>query len=837
MALSGSYDLVVEVGLGLLNAVLAAVHENRDTNHPTMPHAVAMFLDDTYRGSLDPVPEGDRTRIRSRVEAQVSTPTIGLLAATMPPVVEGMAARSVVAISEGERREFGDFWPPLDQPKITSSVRLRAWLRDPTDPPMPTFLDGELVVATSLLRSDVAAVGTFLTIDRTTGPEVMFSPATGTDASPEQAALVGAAVRNFIRGDMDPPTFRVSLPADVRRFDFRLRPDTPNPSVLLGIDLTDHPAPAAPLSDVSGGTLTDPSEFSIGVGRDYILGLLASSLFQDVPPSYEYSKYGVSATVRPDWGGASFDLQPGRVVFSLSGDGDISWWGVDDHFTFTVVQAFGLELDGGRLTPVADGDPDVHLYDLAVGTSYLEGKARDTMRTERDAALAAAGGQIASALDLGGIIEGIVDGIHPGGAGVSLLSVDVRSDGVLVAGTLALAPSAPIAVAQVARAGFDDAVETWIPGGTIERLTWQRVPPRPPDVRVEEHRFVTEGMGAGVLGSLCVTVEGTRVVAGGAAVPVTATECFWLGPVVGPLDGLEMGIASERPLFPIVEPGADGYLVVVGHHDPWCVGRAPAKGHANVLVAFSEGSAEDIAATISRAVRDAPRDLAVVRVAVVSEDALRAANADRLPADVILATDADGLWSRAVGGSGARAALVAPDGDVTWTSSGDLSAEELARAVAEHAVPGGEVASHPLRLALRVGERPPDVPIRLPDGREMSVSRLAGRRVIIAFANLRSPPSLDLLTALAKARGKRDADPAAPLVLAIADGADRARVDDLAGKGRFPFVVLPDAERRISSAFGVSCWPTVVRVGVAGRVEEVDVAGSARRSALSPGGV
>src|SRR5205085_168192 len=142
--------------------------------------------------------------------------------------------------------------------------------------------------------------------------------------------------------------------------------------------------------------------------------------------------------------GASFDLVPGRIEFRLHGDGDISWWGIDDHFTFDVRQDFSLEVDDGGLRPVAVGDPVVDLHDVAVGGGYIEGKARTAIRDER--------------------------------------------------------------------------------GRT-----------RPTEVRVDEHRFVTDVLPGRSLGGFCLTVEGTRVMAGGGTVPVSGTACYRFAPIVPPL--------------------------------------------------------------------------------------------------------------------------------------------------------------------------------------------------------------------------------------------------------------------------------------------------------------
>jgi hypothetical protein len=59
--LTGEYDVATEVGLGLVNCILAAIHENENEAYPTLLHSLKVRVDDRYRGAEDPVPESERT--------------------------------------------------------------------------------------------------------------------------------------------------------------------------------------------------------------------------------------------------------------------------------------------------------------------------------------------------------------------------------------------------------------------------------------------------------------------------------------------------------------------------------------------------------------------------------------------------------------------------------------------------------------------------------------------------------------------------------------------------------------------------------------------------------
>lgn len=842
--LTGEYDLAIEAGMGLVNAILGAVHQNQDTRFPVMPHSLSLFLDDASRGPGDPVPESSRTGIRSRVEVQVSTPIVSLpvdVLQVRPESLHGPGTRHVGfgAGSRSAARALGDiFVPPFRRvPRLQAKLRIRAWVRDATDGRLPEFLHGDLFVTTGLVRSEVAGVGTFVTLDRSSALQVAFSPAFGTTVTDEQRQLVARIVSNVIRADMEPPTFEVSLPSEITQFDFKLLNEARRPAIQLLFGLSGRTAGPGARDGVPGGLLPDGADFSVAVGRDFVLGIVESSLAGAIEDSYGYSTFGISATVQLDR--PRFELEPGRMVLTVTGEGDVKVEGlspVQDHFTLSVRQAFGLRVAGGGLEPFADGDPVVSLEDIAAGGDFIEGRIRDTVKQERDAALAEGAAQFRDAVDVGGQLETILGGISPLPSGVSLTGVQIRADGILVTGSVALAASGPVAVTQVVRAGFHDALESWIPGGTIDRLIWEPFGPASvTGARVDDHRFVTEGGGPliSIFDTFCLRVEGTRVAAGGALVPVSGSDCSVVAPVIGPVDGVSD--RSDRPLLPLTFAG-DGELRVVGHFDPWASGRAPSGGHPNRLLFFGDpGAAGEVRAGLAAARTDTP---AVLPIAVVPSEGGRGPASS---GDMLTIVDHDGRWAEGLGVSdGTACVLVGPRGDVLWRET-EVTAKSVARALKKHATEGGgaagtEVAGMQIRLgSVRVGERPPDVPLRLPEGGVLSLRRLRGRAVVLAFFTSRSEPSLDHLEFLRDLRASAGAD--APLVVAVGDGEQPERVAEIAEERRLEFLVLPDTDRLVSRTVGVWCWPATVWIRADGMVEGVDFGAAVPSPGPSPGSV
>jgi peroxiredoxin len=814
--LTGEYDVATEVGVGLVNAVLAATHENDDDAFPTLPHSIQVQVVDAYRGAGDPIPEPQRTGVAANAEIQLSTPTLSLPLDGRPGLILARS-RGPLGASAGAVRPGAH---PSCWPQISVRLGLRAWLRDVSGD-LPPFLHGDLHLTTGIVRTDVSGLGTFLGLDHASGPAVAFEPAAGTTLSGEQRALVERVVGNFIRADSEPVTFKVDLPPEVRRFDYELRPQSQRPSAMLAFDLTDRPpGPRGPPS-VSTSLLPGGADFAVAVGRDYLLGLFRSQLLQGLPSAYTASGTGFSANIQPDWSAATFDLQTGRMVFSVSGSGSVTYgfWPVTftHQWSFFVRQAVTLGVVGGVLTPELAGDPEVELYDVPVFEGAIRERAREYIRTQLQLALDARPAALRTALDIGHPLDKMLRALHPGSPGVALTGAEIRPDGVVVAGTVALAPTRAIEVRRVAAGGFSDALDSWIPGGTIDRFVWDTV--------AEPHRFVSEKREM-VTDFRCLAVEGTRVTRGGGVAAVRAQVCPDLIatlPILAeppPPEG-----PSRRPLLALLGATSDGGTHVLGHYDPWASGNAPAAGPTNLLVHFAEGSWRAAAATIDAALAagaGAGRDAAVVVVGVVGSRALAdAADAELEHATLLLTDDPSGGWKATFGVAAPATVLVGPAGRVAWKDEGPLDPATLEKALEQHLEGGGAVSWQVLRSAAATGDGAPDALLQFGDGRALPLRRLRGGSVALSFWSASSEPSIEQLRQLSKALEAEEEG--RPYVIGIGDGESEQQVRALAGREQFPFPLVPDPERLISRRFGISCWPATVQIGSDGRFVAVDL--------------
>ncbi len=280
---------------------------------------------------------------------------------------------------------------------------------------------------------------------------------------------------------------------------------------------------------------------------------------------------------------------------------------------------------------------------------------------------------------------------------------------------------------------------------------------------------------------------------------------------------------SRRPLLALLGASPDGGAHVVGHYDPWASGNAPAAGPTNLLVHFAEGSWRAAAATIDAALAaGAGRDAAVVVVGVVGTRALAdAADTELEHATLLLTDDPSGGWTAAFGVAAPATVLIGPAGRVAWKDEGSLDPAKLEKALEQHLEPGGAVSWHALRSAAATGDAAPNALLQLGDGRALPLRRLRGGSVALSFWSGSSEPSIEQLRQLSEALAAEGEG--RPYVIGIGDGEGAREVGALAAREQFPFPLVPDPERLISSQFGISCWPATVQIGADGRFVAVDL--------------
>jgi peroxiredoxin len=362
------------------------------------------------------------------------------------------------------------------------------------------------------------------------------------------------------------------------------------------------------------------------------------------------------------------------------------------------------------------------------------------------------------------------------------------------------------------------ALESWVPGGTVQRYRWINGGGSSPPEQVitHENRFLARtNLGHQVAPCLfcrwCLEVRGVqdgRLVQG--------TNCTIIGPgVVEPTPPREPG--NGRLPVGVFDPGG----MLVAHIDPWGGSdgegrRANARSTANLVVHFAgEDPAETLPQVLDALARRKERDctvylLAVVRPGMVRPE-LETGSREDAGLQIAWAVDPEGTWRRrfAVVETPATS-LVLPGGDRPWYHVGRPGAEELRKAMERFLVPSPTVSHRQVRLRVGIGDLAPDFLIEFDTGRRVALRTLRGRPVVLAFWVSWSDPSLDELVRLQEAYDGGDRH--APLILAVNDGEDPDVARDALRGRDIELQMVADPRRRVARRYGVSCWPTVVRV-------------------------
>jgi peroxiredoxin len=299
--------------------------------------------------------------------------------------------------------------------------------------------------------------------------------------------------------------------------------------------------------------------------------------------------------------------------------------------------------------------------------------------------------------------------------------------------------------------------------------------------------------------------------------PVSQKYCG-LG-LVAVLNGLKAAAAAAViPSVPVPQPGAGGFVEVIGH----TLARVDRTGAnmPNVLVHFAdEKSAADVR-FLERGVAGSKRnDAPTAIVAVLHESQLPKA----LYTDgVIFADEQNGAWERAYGVKVSKKPatfLFSPRGHLIWKHEGPLDASAVARALgnALERNSAGEVRI--LATSLTKGRRSPNFLFEIASGHELTLRKLTGRPVTLAFWRSSLRPSVDAVLDLQKPVSTRGA--AGAVLLAICDGETSEAARQAAKTLGITAVVVGDPERSIAGAYGIGAWPTVVSLDAEGAVREI----------------
>ena len=769
---------------------------------------------------------------------------------------------------------------------------------DPQTSPAVEFVHGELLIVApvSQFASNAARM---VEIDIKSDQVITnFNPLwTNRLLSPEDLAGINLLIRNAIKTGFLPSS--TPLPDKVTHLQFKtvVAGDQNAIAVLLNMvplsGTAGSSSPPGHPGTVSRAFLGAGDDFAFAVGRDYVQAAFPNVTDHRFPKIWIYSISVTGPKVEFQAG------QPGLILLTFKGDAhtDESLPFIPHDIGFTVQQALALNLvastpggplDTAQLVPV--GDVSIHVDGLPDWASGLfTGSARDSLRARRDAQLANINPTIRDTLDvntnLGQFLRSLLvpgsDGTVRDHRGMTIelayISPEIQASGIVLHGSLSVPQWLPAHVeyeeipvsggpgravvganGSVLWEGTDySALKTWIPGGLIQQYEWfhqgqagqpyidvnrfvlLHSPPQasagPPSAAAASV-FIPPGIdSSGVVSAfspMCLTVRGWRVPTSGSGPmqSVSATMCGHSSfPVV---NASVAAIQGEAPLIAVTQPGPQGLVQVVGHTEAQ-VDRV-GSGIPNLVIHFADDKTAGGLGFLTQALRASGRkDAAKGAIAVLNPEQLARAPYVR---DIIYGENHSGAWERAYDVSSLRRpfTLIAdPKQRVVWSHEGELDAAELMAAIREHLVPGGATSVSIPRLGLREGTAPPDLLLEYAPDRHTTLGKLKGRPVTLIFCSSKSKQSLDALRDLQ--RGRETSAGLGSLVLAIMDRETPDTVQKTAAESGLPLILVPDPNRAIAVAYGVTLRPTVVIVSPQGLVQQVRYGYAAAGPAASPG--
>lgn len=910
--LTGDFDVVAQFAIPAVDRVLAAMHRSE-----RFPHSLSLRVDDNPpAGSQVPRPSivasvdlfGDATVDHSLLGAVVplagASATASRFSSLLDPIVNPdligvVGPRVVPSLLQG--RAQLQLAPPtieLSDPSGKNlTVKLDVMARyfpDAHTSPLTEFLRGELQLSAGVdqvVSQQLNMIDVNIKADQIS---ILFKQAFPPQPlSAEDSAALNLLIRNALRTGFLPSSNPVPGNIDFLRF----KALTGNPNVVAvmlnmasfdpttGRHIDPQENPGDPAS-ITRNFLTAGDDWGFAAGAGFILGMIQ---FQPIA-NRSVPLYNLSFKL------PTVEFQPGRIVLTVKGHAEGSHVYSPPAFDFTATQAFTLKLvstTGGPFNTVelvADGDVSVDPWYADVASLFQKGNIRD----QRDANLRDIQPKVRDALDvqnLGGFLNALLKppdqapGTPPPQEvklALAYTSWAITPGGIALTGSLAVPdwpaahvefqaiPANTLGPGGLAGAGGAlvgsgpdySALNSWIPGGTIQSYEWSYLgQPQPFDV--EANKFVlipspptsvvamtAPGASSGPVspvisvgpataggvtpyGSLCLTVRGVRLSSSGLAnsQPVSASSCGFT--TVSVLQGLEATSGAAALKVALTQPGPSGLVEVVGLAA--AQNDATSRNTPNRLVHFADDKTASSLGLLLDALRESKRaDAATIVIAVLSADQLAKA---RFTPGIIYAEDGAGAWARAfaVKTSQRPLTLIAgPKGGVAWQQEGQLDSGKLAAVLAKYLVRTGPVSQSVLRLNTRIGRPAPNFLMELAPGQRSTLRKISGRPIILVFWKSSIGVSLQAVLDLQKTTGKGGGQ--GPLLLAINDGDVPELAKKVAAENRLTAVLVPDAQRNISAAYGVNIWPTTVFLDASGLVRSIRYGRFAAEPGASPTG-
>ena len=584
--LTGDYDVVTAFSLGAVNRILAAMHRGK-----RLPHAMSLSVDVAI---LDGIVIGveerrggatsDPLRVKQAVHAAGKIgPLPAELIRTVDPVVNPPAKSAAAAVGNSlttvhvgvAQLQLG---PPIMRiaPNRTDRAEIRTPARihyrpDNQTKPLPAFMRGDLVTSFGV-KQVASPTGPNITVDVTgSSGSVHFDPLFASETLDiDQQKFINKALTFSLQRSFHPSSS--PLPAGLRQMHFKAFPAKDAVAVMMTVTTANQPSPNSvptvvldgqdqfalavngssitkPFADAVNGAVSHlPQRTDTKIVIDYLFGTHTFHIFTTVRVR--------TATVQLLATGAP----TGQILLTVPVSVRFGWkdkpFFIPDpvNFVFTIAQAFTLTLNGRKVGLQPLGDLVIDIPDFVPDREA--DPAREQARTLFDKAWAsqqdAIQKEVNKALSADGLQSFLTSMMNPkpsqspppGGPVPERIEPQlrytrfaIRPAGIILHGTLTVPPwPAPhVEYDKDLWAPADKpeyrALNSWIPGGTIQHFAWKYSSSL---IVTDRDRFVTVNASALSTGinRVCLGFTGSRITAAGPVVFETVnvpSVCTWTG--------------------------------------------------------------------------------------------------------------------------------------------------------------------------------------------------------------------------------------------------------------------------------------------------------------------
>ncbi|MFD8006987.1 thioredoxin domain-containing protein [Streptomyces mirabilis] len=863
--LTGDFEAVLQVGNGTFNRLVATMHQNGfvDQTKPSLPHTVYFRLGESDLG------EG----VRGSVAAQVGAPHVVLL--------------------HGATKRF----------RVNFGFRAR-YRADPGTVPLADVIHGEVSAEYRIEAVDPncagwhAIAGDYLWM-RVVEDSVRFDGVAYSDTDsftlvplPDDESINARIVRlleSVLRTQFEP------VPQQIGKRFRRMRclaiGDAPGQAaVAIPFGMTNE-IPSGNLASINDLFL-EGRDFGLAVSSDFIMTTVQPHLDPIVGLQRDFHIHGDAGigggleidyharvdSIDAQWLGPSpfgdAASSSGLIRIAVTGSGwatrlyrsgvyNIGSVHLNDlQMSFAAHQLLMLDFDPivQRLTVAPLGGPEVSVI---YGGPY----AGEVKRVAHERIASQVQANIAGALDQARTALGILSAPERKSALLEQLrlidsAADARFDeavfrgeGVVLRGTISLSNRhAPHVSFEINDAGDGfDGIETWIPGGRIDRFDWTwrwftnqvEEPPSEPGSASETRDFLLRrphglrskyGLATEVErplpgldghGKVCLSVRGVRVdPASGALVPVfSEIDCTWyfhefklpsyeIGPYARICDPLRASITQPAPEVGILRVG---------------VPDTPTAA-SNTLALYLNRDWDDPAvAALAEGLDACRRENAGLLALLIFEDgalaeagsALKAKIAElrhSLPCPLVVNEDVRQGWSLTLGfpadNDEPAWRLISPTGVVAWAEQGYLKGSALACVLDERLVTSRPPAPTPVRPGIGLRKRVPFEVLARPCPPPPLARPWNAKLVFVHKTQIAS------LGQLVRESSKRDDQ--APFIAVVIDGASAEEAESLHADPDTGFAIFGDPDGAITRRAGVRLAPTAFILDYLGRLDRFE---------------